>query len=86
MKPIAREIAGADRNGEAAAMSPNDSALDPVQISYAKALLTAPSEEPERAWPALASAALAAVAALVLAFAMIAAPPVVSSHVVESAP
>ena len=66
-------------------MTPADSALDPDQLAYARTLLRPPVVR-ERVWPALAAAAFAAVAALSLAFAMIAAPPVSTTHAVERAP
>jgi hypothetical protein len=66
-------------------MTPTDSALDPGQMAYARSLLRTPVYQ-ERAWPALGAAAFAAVAALALAVAMITAPPVTTTHVVERAP
>ncbi|CAN7350728.1 hypothetical protein LJR164_002038 [Phenylobacterium sp. LjRoot164] len=65
-------------------MTPADSALDPDQMAYARSLLRAPVQR-ERAWPALGAAAFAAVAALALAAAMITAPPVTTTHVVDRA-
>ena len=55
-------------------MTPGDSALDRDRMTYARALLRTP-EVRERAWPALAALALAA--------AMITAPPVTTTHVVQ---
>ena len=66
-------------------MTPGDSALDRDQLAYARALLRPPVVR-ERAWPALGAAAFAAVAALTLAVAMITAPPVTTTHVVERVP
>ena len=66
-------------------MTPADSAFDPDQLAYARTLLRPPVVR-ERAWPALAAAAFAAVAALSLAAAMITAPPVTTTHVVDRAP
>jgi len=66
-------------------MTPADSALDPDQLAYARMLLRPPVVR-ERAWPALAAAAFAAIAALSLAAAMITAPPVTTTHVVDRAP
>ena len=54
-------------------------------MDYARALLRPPVDR-ERAWPALSAAAFAAVAALALATAMITAPPVTTTHVVQRAP
>lgn len=51
---------------------------------YARALLQTPAVR-ESAWPALAASAAAALAALALAVAMITAPPVTTTHVVQSA-
>ena len=65
-------------------MTPADSALDPDQLAYARTLLRPPVVR-ERAWPALAAAAFAAFAALSLAAAMITAPPVTTTHVVDRA-
>jgi hypothetical protein len=66
-------------------MSRNDSALEPEALARARALL-APAIRREAVWPVLAAAAFAAIAALAFATAMILAPPVVSEHVVQSAP
>ena len=65
-------------------MTPGDSALDHDRVVYARALLQAPAVR-ESAWPALAASAAAALAALALAAAMITAPPVTTTHVVQSA-
>jgi hypothetical protein len=67
------------------AMAMTDSALDPGAVARIRALLN-PMKRRERMWPVLAAAFLAAVSALAFATAMIMAPPVVSEHVVQSAP
>lgn len=56
-------------------MPPVDSALDPIQIALARALLAAPIP-PQRAWVTVTAAAFAATSALALATATILAPPV----------
>jgi hypothetical protein len=61
------------------------SALDADALDRARSLLEAPKRR-ERVWPVLAAAALLAVSALAFATAMIMAPPLVSQHVVKSAP
>lgn len=66
-------------------MALTDSALDPQYMAYARSLLATPVVR-ERTWPALVAAGLAAVAAFALAGAMITAPPVTTTHVVERAP
>jgi hypothetical protein len=78
---MARDPAQSD----AVHMAMNDSALNPAEIGRIRALL-APRIRRERMWPVLAAALLAAVSALAFATAMIMAPPVVSQHVVQSAP
>jgi hypothetical protein len=60
------------------------SALDVEALARARQLI-GPRKRPERLWPAVAAAALAACTALGFATAMILAPPVVTEHVVESA-
>jgi hypothetical protein len=65
-------------------MAAADTNLDPDAMSRARALL-APAAVPERMWPVLAAAALAAISALTFATAMIVAPPVVTEHVVKDA-
>jgi hypothetical protein len=62
-----------------------DSALDPEETAQIRALL-APRVRRQRMWPVLAAALFAAICALSFATAMIMAPPVVSDHVVRSAP
>ncbi len=64
-------------------MPPPDSALDAVMIARARRLLAGP-EARERVWPALIAAAFAASTALALATAMILAPPVTTTHIVET--
>jgi hypothetical protein len=66
-------------------MAMTDSALKPEETARIRALLT-PRRKRERMWPVLGAALLAAVSALAFATAMILAPPVVSQHVVQSAP
>lgn len=66
-------------------MAMNDSALNPEETARIRALLK-PRKKTERMWPLLGAAFLAAVSALAFAAAMIVAPPVVSQHVVQSAP
>ncbi|MET0273165.1 MAG: hypothetical protein ABW360_09255 [Phenylobacterium sp.] len=61
-----------------------DPALDAEAMARARAL-TAPPARPEKMWPVVAAAALAAVSALTFATAMILAPPVVTEHVVKDA-
>jgi hypothetical protein len=60
-------------------------AFDADALERARSLLERPKRN-ERVWPVLAAAALLAVSALAFAAAMITAPPVVSEHVVRSAP
>lgn len=60
-----------------------DSALQPDQIAKARRLLARPAVK-EPLWPALGAAAFAASAAMMLATAMILAPPVTTEHVVSS--
>ncbi|HEY0436917.1 MAG TPA: hypothetical protein VGC92_09765 [Phenylobacterium sp.] len=55
------------------------SALDPGAMARARGLLKSPLRR-ERAWPALASAALLAVSAIAFAVAMLTAPPLVHEH------
>jgi hypothetical protein len=66
-------------------MAMNDSALKPEDTARIRGLLT-PRPKTERMWPVLAAAFFAAFCALAFATAMILAPPVVTSHVVRSAP
>ncbi|WP_309644062.1 hypothetical protein [Phenylobacterium sp.] len=63
-------------------MPPADSALDATMIARARRLLKGP-EVRERVWPALCAAAFAASTALALATAMILAPPVTTTPIVE---
>jgi hypothetical protein len=60
-------------------MATAPSALDYAALARARGLLKPPLRR-ERAWPALAAAALLAVSALGLATAMVMAPPLVSEH------
>ena len=66
-------------------MAMTDSALKPEETARLRALLT-PRRKKKRMWPVLGAALLAAISALAFATAMILAPPVVSQHVVQSAP
>ena len=66
-------------------MAMSDSALNPAETAQIRALLT-PKPKKERMWPVLAAAFFAAFCALAFATAMILAPPVVTTHVVKSAP
>jgi hypothetical protein len=66
-------------------MAMTDSALKPEETARIRVLLT-PRRKKERMWPVLGAALLAAISALAFATAMILAPPVVSQHVVQSAP
>jgi hypothetical protein len=65
--------------------SVHEPGLDPAQIRRARKLLATPVRK-ERVWPALASAGLAATAALALATAMILAPPVTTTHIEAQEP
>lgn len=56
-----------------------DSALDREALAYARALLKPPLPR-ENLWAVLASALFCAAAALAFAFAMVIAPPAVTSH------
>jgi hypothetical protein len=60
-----------------------DSALDPAALAYVRAMLRPPLEKDGR-WPALASAAFAAIAAIAFAISMILAPPATTRHVVPA--
>jgi hypothetical protein len=60
-------------------MAKAPSALNSAAMARARGLLKAPLKR-ERAWPALAAAALLAVSALAFATAMVMAPPLVSEH------
>ena len=66
-------------------MEPSESALDPEAMARARALLE-PPERRDRLWPVLGAAGLLALSALAFATAMIMAPPVVSEHVLKTAP
>jgi hypothetical protein len=66
-------------------MAIGDSALNPDEMARIRALLQ-PTPRKQRMWPVLGAAFLAAASALAFATAMILAPPVVSDHVVQSAP
>jgi hypothetical protein len=56
-----------------------DSALDPVAMAYARALLR-PKERRQKMGPVLAAAAFAAFCALSFATVMVIAPPTVTQH------
>lgn len=60
-------------------MAVADSALDREALAYARGLLRAPLPR-ENLWAVLASALFCAAAALAFAFAMVIAPPAVTSH------
>ncbi|OYW29194.1 MAG: hypothetical protein B7Z44_05600 [Caulobacter sp. 12-67-6] len=60
-------------------MDSSDSALDPVAIAYARALLR-PRERRQKMGPVLAAAAFAAICALSFATVMVLAPPAVIQH------
>jgi hypothetical protein len=60
-------------------MVSSDSALDPVAMAYARALLR-PKERRQKMAPVLAAAAFAAVCALSFATVMVLAPPAVTQH------
>jgi hypothetical protein len=66
-------------------MAMDDSALDPDDTARIRELLKPPVRR-ARVWPALGAAFFAAVSALAFATSMILAPPVISNHVVQSAP
>lgn len=61
------------------AMDVADSALDPVAMAYARALLR-PKERRQKMGPVLAAAAFAAFCALSFATIMVIAPPAVTQH------
>ncbi|WP_304171014.1 hypothetical protein [Phenylobacterium aquaticum] len=60
-----------------------DSALETAALGRARALLATPLPK-DSVWPVLCAAAFAASTALMLATAMIMAPPVITEHVVQS--
>lgn len=60
-------------------MTAHDSALDPVAIAYARALLR-PRTRVQKMGPVLAAAAFAALCALSFATVMVLAPPAVIQH------
>ena len=60
-------------------MDVSDSALDPVAMAYARALLR-PKERRQKMGPVLAAAAFAAFCALSFATVMVIAPPAVTQH------
>jgi hypothetical protein len=66
-------------------MAMADSALNSAATARIRALLN-PRPRRQRMWPVLAAALLTAVSALAFASAMIMAPPVITEHVVKSAP
>jgi hypothetical protein len=61
-------------------MAETASALDPVAMARARALLVRPPR-PQKIWPVLAAAAFMAVSALTFATAMVLAPPLTHEHV-----
>jgi hypothetical protein len=63
-------------------MAETASALDPVAVARARALLVRPPRR-QRTWPVLAAAAFMAVSALAFATAMILAPPLTHQHVIK---
>lgn len=65
--------------------SPQDPGLDSAKMKRIRGLLKTPVDK-DRAWPALCAAAFAASTALALATAMVIAPPVTTTHVVERQP
>jgi hypothetical protein len=73
-------IAPGNGSADASGMSVADSALDPVQIARARALVARPVRK-ERIWPVLGAASFLALSALAFATAMIMAPPLISEHV-----
>jgi hypothetical protein len=81
----AQIVWGTDSGDLAAQMSFTESALDPEAMTRARTLLETPKPR-ERLWPVLGAAALLALSALAFATAMIMAPPVISEHVLKSAP
>jgi hypothetical protein len=78
-KPRRARIAPPRHWSDALTMSPADSALDPEQMATARRLL-APAAAREPVWPVLCAAGFAAATALMLATAMILAPPTVTTH------
>ncbi len=60
-------------------MDPRDSALDPVAVAYARALLRQ-KQRVQKMAPVLAAAAFAAICALSFATVMVLAPPAVTQH------
>jgi len=64
-------------------MAETASALDPIAMAQARALLARP-KRPQRVWPVLAAAAALAVSALAFATAMILAPPLHTEHVAHA--
>jgi len=76
-------LAGRPTPPNLGAMATAPSALGPAALARARGLLKPPLKR-ERVWPALAAAALLAVAALGFATAMMMAPPLTSVHAARS--
>ena len=66
-------------------MAIRDSALDPSEVTRARALLKAPVRK-DPMWPALVAATALALTSVVFATIMVLAPPVTTEHVAKSAP
>ena len=66
-------------------MSMRDSALDPMQVARARALLKAPVRR-DPMWPALLAATALAVTSVVFATVAVLAPPVETEHTAQGAP
>jgi len=66
-------------------MSMRDSALDPVQVARARALLKAPVRR-DPMWPALLAATALAVTSVLFATVAVLAPPVETQHTAQGAP
>lgn len=66
-------------------MSMRDSALDPVQVARARALLKAPVRR-DPMWPALLAATALAITSVLFATVAVLAPPVETQHTADSAP
>lgn len=66
-------------------MSMRDSALDPMQVARARALLKPPVRH-DPMWPALLAATALAVTSVVFATVAVLAPPVETEHTAQGAP